>query len=341
MLCSAVAMCAATSTESMPDSGRAPCAPRPATSRSKNAPPAIIGPERTAKRPSAMPGRLCMPKSAWPGKRRNRPSSTIALAPPMPSSAGWKMKCTVPSKFRLRARCCAAPSSIAVCPSCPHACMTPSWRERCANVFASRIGSASMSARRPSVRLELPFCSTPTTPVLPMPRWTSTPKDSSCDATRSEVRFSWKPSSGWAWMSRRHSRISLWRVSGMDIFGKPVVGQFGADAHLPCLGEDRGTGGGELQPGTDVVGEAGDLRVVAPWRRLSRQQVAEVRVAAAGILPPALLLGLGRGVRRAGQDVVDLLRLLAVVHEDAVAALQHLGVELLGLDATHVHPGPQ
>ena len=100
------------------------------TRMSKNAPPAIIGPARTANLPSGRPGRLCMPNTASQGNFSNRPSAIIARAPPMPSSAGWKMKFTTPSKLRVSARYFAAPSSIVVWPSCPQACMRPWWVER-------------------------------------------------------------------------------------------------------------------------------------------------------------------------------------------------------------------
>ena len=49
--------------------------------------------------PTGRPGRLCMPNTASQGKRSNSPSFSIAWAPPRPSSAGWKMKLTVPLKF--------------------------------------------------------------------------------------------------------------------------------------------------------------------------------------------------------------------------------------------------
>ena len=52
----------ATTTGSIPDSGRAPCAPLPVIAISKKAPPAIIGPGRIWNLPTASPGRLCMPK---------------------------------------------------------------------------------------------------------------------------------------------------------------------------------------------------------------------------------------------------------------------------------------
>ena len=122
----------------------------------------------------------------------------MALAPPMPSSAGWKMKLTWPRKLRVRARYSAAPSSMVVWPSWPQACIRPSWVERCAKVFSSRIGRASMSARSPTEAVSLPSRSTPTTPVPPMPRCTWTPKLSSFSATSSAVRCSSKPSSGWS-----------------------------------------------------------------------------------------------------------------------------------------------
>src|SRR5229473_676851 len=119
--CSAVVMWLPTSTGSTPDSGRAPWAPRPVIAMSKNAPPAIIAPERIWNLPIARPGRLCMPKIASHGNSSKRPSLTIAAPPPRPSSAGWKMKCTVPSKFLVCARWRAAPSSIVVWPSWPQA----------------------------------------------------------------------------------------------------------------------------------------------------------------------------------------------------------------------------
>src|SRR5512138_1366833 len=147
-----------------------------------------------------------------------------------------------------------------------------------------------MSARRPTLFPEVPPFSTPTTPVFPIPRCTSTPNDSSRAATSSEVRFSWKPSSGCAWMSRRHSRISSCNFSGMNIFREPVVRQFCADLHLPSLVEHRGAGGGELQAGADVVGEARDLRLLAPSRRLAGEEIAEVGVAVRRIFPPAAIV---------------------------------------------------
>src|SRR5882762_6103631 len=70
------------------------------------------GPGRTAIRPTSIPGRLWSAKTASHGNLSNSPSSTMTRPPPPPSSAGWKIRCTVPSKFRVVARYLAAPSSI-------------------------------------------------------------------------------------------------------------------------------------------------------------------------------------------------------------------------------------
>ncbi|MNL12651.1 hypothetical protein D3C87_1335230 [compost metagenome] len=168
---------------------------------------ASTGPGDEAKHPTGMPGILCMPNTASIGNFWNRPSRIISRAPPPRSSAGWKIRYTVPSKFRWRARCCAAPSSMAVWPSWPQACMTPACLLAWLNWFTSCIGSASMSARSPSVRGELPLRITPTSPVLPNPRCTGMSQLSSSSATSCEVRFSSNASSGCAWMSLRISRM--------------------------------------------------------------------------------------------------------------------------------------
>ncbi len=66
-----------------------------------------------------------MPKT-WPMPKRSiSPSSIMASPPVRPSSLGWKMTTIVPSKLRVSHRYFAAPSSIAVCPSWPQACILP------------------------------------------------------------------------------------------------------------------------------------------------------------------------------------------------------------------------
>ena len=62
-------------------------------------------------------GELCIPKTSSQGNWLNKPSSSIPLAPPKPSSAGWNIKTAVPSNSRVSAKCFAAPSNIVVCPS--------------------------------------------------------------------------------------------------------------------------------------------------------------------------------------------------------------------------------
>ena len=94
----------AVSTGSMLLSGCAPWEPLPSMAMSKKAPPAIAVPGQIANSPTAMPGRLCMPNTASHGKRSNNLSSSMASAPPMPSSPGWKMKWTVPLKSRVSAK---------------------------------------------------------------------------------------------------------------------------------------------------------------------------------------------------------------------------------------------
>ena len=158
------------------------------------------------RRPSAGAGDELADRQAGPvvhadrpqsqGKRSNNPSFSISRAPPTPSSAGWKMKLTVPLKLRVSARYFAAPSSIVVWPSWPQACIRPGFWLAYGNPVASRIGSASMSARSPTEAWPLPLRNTPTTPVLPTPRCTSMPHSSSFRATRSAVRYSSSPSSG-------------------------------------------------------------------------------------------------------------------------------------------------
>ena len=49
----------------------------------------------------------------------------MALPPAPPSSAGWKITTAVPAKLRVSARYLAAPSSMAVWPSWPQACILP------------------------------------------------------------------------------------------------------------------------------------------------------------------------------------------------------------------------
>src|SRR5215831_12333297 len=86
------------------------------------------------------------------------------------------------------------------------------------------MGRASMSARRPMARGLLPTRIVPTTPVRPMPVVTSQPHSLSLVATIFEVRSSSKPSSGWAWMSRR---MAVSSAAAAAIFGSILAGMSG------------------------------------------------------------------------------------------------------------------
>src|SRR6478735_3170122 len=193
----------AAGTGSMPRCGMAPWPPLPRIVILNSEVEAITGPGLTANLPTSPPGQLCMPNTASIGNFSNRPSLIISRAPPPPSSAGWKIRYTVPSKLRFFARCCAAASSIAVWPSWPQACILPWSCLAWAKVLSSVTGSASMSARRPTARALVPFLTMPTTPVVPSPRWIGIPHSVSLAATTSAVRASSKQSSGWACRSRR------------------------------------------------------------------------------------------------------------------------------------------
>ncbi|MNQ14469.1 hypothetical protein D3C85_274200 [compost metagenome] len=133
---------------------------------------AIAGPVTQPTCPAPTPGQLCRPKTASHGKRVNRPSSIIFFAPAPSSSAGWKIRCSVPRKLPASARKRAAASRIAVWPSWPQACITPAFSLAYGRPVASWIGSASMSARMPRLRPG-PRRSVPTTPVPARPVVTS------------------------------------------------------------------------------------------------------------------------------------------------------------------------
>ena len=183
--------------------------PRPRSTMSKRSAAAMIGPGRVCAWPSGRSGQLCSAYTASHGKRSNRPSSTITRAPPRPSSAGWKMKCTVPSKRRVRASWRAAPSSIAVWPSWPQPWCTPAMPARHA-----RGATARRSATRPCRRAGrprgalLPWRKRADTPVPASPSCTSRPSRRNAAATMPAVRRSSNASSGCACRSRRSATRS-------------------------------------------------------------------------------------------------------------------------------------
>src|ERR671911_200324 len=92
-----------------------------------------------------------------------------------------------------------------MCASCPQACITPSRREAYGASFASRIGRASISARRATVGPgRLPSRSA-SKPVPATPDRTQSSRGRSSSSTVSEVRCSSKRSSGFLWKLRRTS----------------------------------------------------------------------------------------------------------------------------------------
>ncbi|SIM80556.1 Uncharacterised protein [Mycobacteroides abscessus subsp. abscessus] len=142
----------------------------------------------------------------------------MGSAPPGFSSPGWNMNTTSPasaSRWALRIR--AAPTSPAVCRSCPQACMVPVAAAN-SSPDSSRTGSPSMSPRsrtagrvvvsadaaagRPCPR------STAVTEVRDRPVVISRGRTSSFSSTRCCVHGRWVPSSGWRCSSRRKARSS-------------------------------------------------------------------------------------------------------------------------------------
>ena len=199
-----------TSTGSTPDSGRAPCEPLPSTSMSKNAPPAIIGPARTAKLAERQARAVVHAEHRLAGEALeqavvdHRPGAADAFLGGLEDEVHRAVEAAASRRGtspRRAASWCGRRGR--------RRASRPAWVERVREAC-----SLPRSAARPCPRAgrscacALPARSTPTTPVLPMPRCTSMPNCFSFAATKSEVRFSSKPSSGWAWMSRRQAVIS-------------------------------------------------------------------------------------------------------------------------------------
>mmetsp|Transcript_28647 Transcript_28647/g.93591 ORF Transcript_28647/g.93591 Transcript_28647/m.93591 type:complete len:263 (+) Transcript_28647:436-1224(+) len=183
--------------------GAAPCPPAPTTRMSNEPAAAIAVPARTPMRPgvqmsftSPQRGATCSPNAAPADP--SAPSSSIRSAPAPPSSAGWKMSRTSPGSS---ASCAlsirAAPSSIVMCASCPHACILPEFVEwKSTSVLSSWTGNASMSAR--SATEGPPFFApiVATTPVSATGNSYETPSASSSRLISAEVLNSSKRSSG-------------------------------------------------------------------------------------------------------------------------------------------------
>ena len=178
------------------------------------------------------------------------PSAIIAFMPPMPSSAGWNTSFTVPASCGARSFSTAAtPSSVVVWMSWPQACIRPGLVLANGRPDFSSIGSASMSARMASTGPGRPPSIRPTTPVRPMPVWWLMPSRVSSRATTPAVRTSSKPSSGWAWMSRRISisagsmRCVASRIAVVGSLGRlwDMTGAAFSVLHASCCREHAGT----------------------------------------------------------------------------------------------------
>src|SRR6267143_324166 len=129
----------------------------------------------------------------------------------------------------------------------------------------------------------------------------------------------------------------------MHVFGEPVVGQLDAYALGARLGEHVGARSGELQSRADVVHEAGDLAIAFTSGSALGEHIGKVGIALhahAAIVPPAARR-FALHVWRVLHDVVVVLRLPAIAQYYAVATLQHLGVDLLRLEAAQVQARPE
>ena len=132
----------------------------------------------------------------------------MCRAPAWPSSPGWNMKITVPGRSACRAQSSrAAPASMAVCRSCPQACITPGTVEAYGSPVASVTGSASMSPRS-STTGPWPPRSTAVTELSARPVLISSGSPARASSTLRCVFGRSRPISGSRWIECRSSAIS-------------------------------------------------------------------------------------------------------------------------------------
>ena len=128
-VCSAVMICAAMAIGSTPCVGVPLWQPQPCTVIAKRtfaaiAQPGFTATVPTASGPTSVP--TCCPNTAPTCGVSSTPSCTSRSATPLSSSPAWKINRTGPgSRPARRESSFAAPRSIAVCASCPQACMFP------------------------------------------------------------------------------------------------------------------------------------------------------------------------------------------------------------------------
>jgi hypothetical protein len=200
IVCRSPTSCAATETGSLARCGIEPCPPAPRTVTVSAELADVIVPGREVNIPAGCDAMTCMPYAAFTRcpDASSTPSASMRPAPSQPSSPGWNMKTTSPHRSSRRpASRYAAPTSIAVCRSWPHACISPASRLANSSPEFSATGSASMSARSSTAGPGDPPRSTAVTAVQDRPRVISSGRPSSASRTARCVRGRSSPTSGY------------------------------------------------------------------------------------------------------------------------------------------------
>ena len=162
----------------------------------------VIGPAVMATRPTARRGSQCRAKIR--DTPVSAPAAMASSAPPgISSSAAWKISRTPTGSSGTDASAVAAPSTIAVCASCPQAWATPGSVEEYGAPVRSVIGSASISARS-AIRGAYSGPKSQISPVPPGSAFGFRPASTNRSATYWVVANSCRPNSGWRWKWRRH-----------------------------------------------------------------------------------------------------------------------------------------
>ena len=178
-------ICEAVTIGSVPVHGVEPWVWIPSISILNSSTAAIIPRGLTCTWPALIWDHMCNPKIASTFGFSKTPSLTISSAPPSspagaPSSAGWNINFTDPGIWSfISYNTFATPSKIAVCVSCPHACITGTFSplyipvifEAQGKSALSLTGRPSISALRATTGPGLPPFKTATTPVFAIPVW--------------------------------------------------------------------------------------------------------------------------------------------------------------------------
>lgn len=203
---------AAAVTRSVVRCGRAVCPPGPSSAISSRSQAEVMAPVRSPILPASTRGSQCT-ASILPTPSSTPQSMASAAPPGSTSSAGWKISRTGRGSrpfFSSSASTSPAPSTTAVCTSCPQACARSGTVERYEHsVFMSGMGRPSMSARRAS--MGRPPSHSPMSHTSPVPTASTrgfSPARSSRSLIAAVVRNSWLPSSGCMCKSRRNSTSS-------------------------------------------------------------------------------------------------------------------------------------